>query len=90
MLAALFSAGDMNESQIRELERHHMILRECVEELKMAEASRASLVSNLRGAIEEQVSQPIAKVNHDKNSSNILQVNASYFLSPGVKAGTSP
>ncbi|CAA6668340.1 unnamed protein product [Spirodela intermedia] len=47
--------GDVNGSQVvEELEGQHMILRECVEQLKMAESSRVSLVSNLREALHEQ------------------------------------
>ncbi|GAB2278405.1 hypothetical protein Dimus_013089 [Dionaea muscipula] len=39
---------------VKELQGHNTVLRECIEQLSMIEASRAALVSNLREALHEQ------------------------------------
>lgn len=48
--------GNGNGSIVGELQMHHGILRECIEQLKAAESSRTTLISLLREALHEQVS----------------------------------
>lgn len=55
----LFCAGQMHESAfVEELQAQHATLRGCIEQLTSVESWRASLVSNLREALQEQVCQP--------------------------------
>ena len=42
-------------SAAEDLRGHHSILRDCIEQLTTIETSRASLVSHLREALQEQV-----------------------------------
>ncbi|XP_078447353.1 ENTH/VHS family protein [Wolffia australiana] len=51
------AGAQIDGTQIEELEGQHMILRECIEELRISEASRCSLVSYLREALHEQESK---------------------------------
>ncbi|KAL6325670.1 hypothetical protein AAG906_023515 [Vitis piasezkii] len=52
--------GGINSAQqngsgfVEELQGQHTILRDCIEQLTLVESSRASLVSNLREALQEQ------------------------------------
>uniref|UniRef100_A0A6V7QV88 CID domain-containing protein n=1 Tax=Ananas comosus var. bracteatus TaxID=296719 RepID=A0A6V7QV88_ANACO len=46
--------GNGNGSIVGELQMHHGILRECIEQLKAAESSRTTLISLLREALHEQ------------------------------------
>lgn len=43
---------------VEELRGQHAILRDCIEQLTAVESSRASLVSHLREALQEQVGWP--------------------------------
>ena len=48
--------GQYHGTSIAEdLRGHHTILRDCIEQLRAVETSRASLVSHLREALQEQV-----------------------------------
>lgn len=48
--------GNLSESGVAgELQMQHELLRECIEELKVAESSRTTLASHLREALNEQV-----------------------------------
>lgn len=49
-----YSSGQLNGSELVELQGQHGVLRECVEQLRSAESSRATLVSHLREALQEQ------------------------------------
>lgn len=50
------SAKDPNRKTLaKELEEEENILKQCIEKLKSAEASRLALVSQLREALSEQV-----------------------------------
>lgn len=49
-----YNSGHFNGSRLVELQGQHGILRECIAQLKSAELSRATLVSNLREALQEQ------------------------------------
>ncbi|XP_058103026.1 uncharacterized protein LOC131246693 [Magnolia sinica] len=53
-IGADYNSGHINGSELVELQGQHGILRECIEHLKSAESSRATLVSNLREALQEQ------------------------------------
>lgn len=51
-----FLLGNSNGSEAAgELQRHHNVLRECIEQLKAVESSRATLISYLQEALHEQV-----------------------------------
>ncbi|XP_064942124.1 uncharacterized protein LOC135595307 isoform X1 [Musa acuminata AAA Group] len=57
--------GSKNESEVtRELQKQHGILGECIEQLKAAELSRATLVTYLREALHEQETK-IEQVRHE-------------------------
>ncbi|PIA50978.1 hypothetical protein AQUCO_01100059v1 [Aquilegia coerulea] len=49
-----YSSGQLNGSELAELQGQHGILRESIEQLRAAESSRARLVSHLREALQEQ------------------------------------
>ncbi|KAL6319533.1 hypothetical protein AAG906_014209 [Vitis piasezkii] len=50
-----YSSGQFNGSKyVEELQGQHDILTECIEQLRTAESSRASLVSHLKEALQEQ------------------------------------
>eukprot|EP00262_Sarcandra_glabra_P008376 TRINITY_DN218_c0_g1_i1.p1 TRINITY_DN218_c0_g1~~TRINITY_DN218_c0_g1_i1.p1 ORF type:complete len:531 (+),score=114.20 TRINITY_DN218_c0_g1_i1:283-1875(+) len=50
-----YKSGNLNGSEIvEELQGQHVILRECIEQLRTAELSRTTLVSLLREALQEQ------------------------------------
>ena len=62
MLPSL-KTGQFNGSKyVEELQGQHDILTECVEQLRTAESSRASLVSHLKEALQEQVDLLVAFV----------------------------
>lgn len=54
-LPVFFLTGQLSGSEFVELQGQHGVLRECVEQLRSAESSRATLVSHLREALQEQV-----------------------------------
>ncbi|XP_068667440.1 uncharacterized protein [Aristolochia californica] len=39
---------------VEELQGQHQVLRECIEQLRVAESSRAALISHLKGALQDQ------------------------------------
>jgi len=52
-------AGGSNQSGVEELQQQHSILRNSIEQLKMSESLRATLIHHLKEALNEQVGKPI-------------------------------
>jgi len=48
-------AGSSNQSGVEELQQQHSILRNSIEQLKMSESLRATLIHHLKEALNEQV-----------------------------------
>jgi len=48
-------AGSSNQSGVEELQQQHSILRNSIEQLKMSESLRATLIHHLKEAMNEQV-----------------------------------
>ncbi|KAF6137959.1 hypothetical protein GIB67_041832 [Kingdonia uniflora] len=49
-----YTSGQLSGSEFVELQGQHGILRDCIEQLSVTESSRATLVSHLREALQEQ------------------------------------
>ncbi|GAB2284166.1 hypothetical protein Dimus_018633 [Dionaea muscipula] len=61
---------------VKELQGQHSVLRECIEQLSLIEASRAALVSNLREALNEQelkLDQVRNQLRQSEQAANIFQ-----------------
>ena len=57
LILFLFSAKDPKRNTLaKELEEEENVLKQCIEKLKLVEASRVALVSQLKEALHEQVS----------------------------------
>lgn len=83
--------GHFNGSELLvELQGQHNILKECIAQMKSAESSIATLVSNLREALQEQV-QFLRKCYKSITFENIFLVNwiLMEFWYSGIKARTT-
>lgn len=54
-----YTENSVEPGIIEEFQENHGVLRECIEQLKLAESSRGNLLSLLREALNEQVAELI-------------------------------